>query len=235
MSEIVDTTENLLEDCRKLKNLLKILHTSMTLNSETGLAGSDIKEIANNLEMYADTVEISLNCLSKIETKIADRYLSSIFNLILKPPNLRGYFHFQEKEKCQIIARLLGLFLTLKPRKVLVTKYRRKVIDAAMLKRLTELVTHYCKKWGCEMVEFNGENDHCHLIFQYYPQMQLSKLVNGLKTYTSMMIRQEFPVQVKRFYWGKPKFWSSAYFIASCGGVTVEILKQYVQSQSVPD
>lgn len=122
----------------------------------------------------------------------------------------------------------------LKAHRVLVTKYRRKVLNSIMLKRLTQLVSHFCQKWGCQVVEFNGESDHVHLIFQYYPQMQLSKFVNGLKSYTSMVIRQEFPSEIKRYYWGKPKFWSSAYFIASCGGVTVEILKQYVQSQSAP-
>jgi putative transposase len=32
----------------------------------------------------------------------------------------------------------------------------------------------------------------------------------------------------------RPVFWHSAYFIASCGGVTVETLKHYVQQQSEP-
>lgn len=35
-------------------------------------------------------------------------------------------------------------------------------------------------------------------------------------------------------YWGKPVFWTSSYFIASCGGVTVEVLKRYVQEQGKP-
>ncbi len=83
------------------------------------------------------------------------------------------------------------------------------------------------------MIEFNGESDHVHLIFQYYPQMQLSKFVNGLKSYTSMMLRKEFPTEISKVYWEKAKFWNSAYFIASCGGVTVEVLKQYVQNQSI--
>jgi putative transposase len=29
----------------------------------------------------------------------------------------------------------------------------------------------------------------------------------------------------------KPVFWTGAYFVASCGGVTVEQLKQYVENQ----
>ncbi|MBW4489138.1 MAG: transposase, partial [Trichocoleus desertorum ATA4-8-CV12] len=33
----------------------------------------------------------------------------------------------------------------------------------------------------------------------------------------------------------KSVLWNEAYFIASCGGVTVSQLKQYVQGQNTPD
>lgn len=122
----------------------------------------------------------------------------------------------------------------LKAHLVLTTKYRRKAITPAMLTRLIELVHHICQKWGCQVVEFNGEGDHVHLLFSYYPQMQLSKFINALKSYTSQVIRKEFAHELRRIYWGKPVFWNSAYFIASCGGVTVEVLKQYVQGQDSP-
>lgn len=32
----------------------------------------------------------------------------------------------------------------------------------------------------------------------------------------------------------KPMLWTGSYFVASCGGVTVEQLKQYVQQQQSP-
>ncbi|WP_009632389.1 IS200/IS605 family transposase [Synechocystis sp. PCC 7509] len=118
----------------------------------------------------------------------------------------------------------------LKAHLVLTTKYRRKVINAAMLTRLGEIFEQLCQKWGCEVVEFNGEQDHVHLLFGYYPQMQLSKFVNNLKTVSSLYIRKEFADVVAKEYL-QSVFWHSAYFIASCGGVTVEQLKQYVQQQ----
>lgn len=121
----------------------------------------------------------------------------------------------------------------LKAHLVLTTKYRRKIITAPMLIRLNEIFEKLCLKWGCQIVEFNGEADHVHLLFSFYPQMQLSKFVNNLKTVSSIYIRKEFPVEVQQFYW-KPVFWHSAYFIASCGGVTVEQLKRYVQEQDSP-
>lgn len=108
------------------------------------------------------------------------------------------------------------------------------MINGPILNRCGEIIETLCQKWGCEVVEFNGESDHIHLLFSYYPQMQLSKFVNNLKTVSSLYIRKEFPMEVKRFYWNKPVFWHSAYFIASCGGVTAETLKRYVQEQDSP-
>jgi putative transposase len=75
-----------------------------------------------------------------------------------------------------------------------------------MLVRLAELVNHISEKWGVEVIEFNGEEDHVHLLFRYYPQLQLSKFINALKTYTSTYIRKKFYEEIKRVYWGKSVF-----------------------------
>jgi putative transposase len=57
--------------------------------------------------------------------------------------------------------------------------------------------------------------------------------VNNLKSVSSRLIRKEFSLEVNRFY-NKPVFWSASYFVASCGGVTLEQLKTYVEKQSSP-
>lgn len=68
----------------------------------------------------------------------------------------------------------------------------------------------------------------------YPPDVEVSKLVNNLKTVSSRLIRKKFNQQVDRFH-NKPVFWTGAYFVASCGGVTLEQLKSYVEKQSRPD
>ncbi|AFZ45352.1 transposase IS200-family protein [Halothece sp. PCC 7418] len=113
---------------------------------------------------------------------------------------------------------------------VLVTKYRRKAINTSILQRLTEIFEDTLKKWQSELMEFNGEPDHVHLLISYPPHVQLSKLIANLKTVSSRLIRKEFPNHIDRFYY-KPVFWTGAYFVASCGGVTVEQLKRYVENQ----
>ncbi|MDJ0519081.1 MAG: IS200/IS605 family transposase [Okeania sp. SIO2F4] len=116
---------------------------------------------------------------------------------------------------------------------VFVTKYRKKVITSEILQQLNNIFDETCKKWECELVEFNGEVDHVHLLIAFNPKVQLSKFIANLKTVSSRLIRRDFADYLARFY-RKPLLWTGSYFVASCGGVTIEQLKQYVEHQSTP-
>lgn len=116
---------------------------------------------------------------------------------------------------------------------VLVTKYRRKVINKAMLTRLEEIFSATCQKWNCQLASFDGESNHVRLLIEFPPDVALSKLVNNLKTVSSRLIRKDYAERVSQFY-RKPVFWTGAYFVASSGGVTLAQLKTYVENQNTP-
>ncbi|MFW9262860.1 IS200/IS605 family transposase [Nostoc sp. CALU 546] len=122
----------------------------------------------------------------------------------------------------------------LKVHLVLTTKYRRKAFTLLMLKRLEDILVDLLEKWDCKLVEFNGEEDHVHLLFQYHPDLQLSKLVNNVKSVTSRKLRQEYAEHLEKFFW-KDAFWNGSYFVASCGGVTISKLKEYIENQNSPE
>ena len=82
---------------------------------------------------------------------------------------------------------------SLKAHLVLVPKYRRPLFNDEMLIRLEKIVKDLLAKWNCRCIEVNGEKDHLHVILQFTPQIQLSKLVNNLKTVSSRYLKQEFP------------------------------------------
>jgi putative transposase len=117
---------------------------------------------------------------------------------------------------------------------VIVTKYRRKCITAAMLKRLKIICTELTEKWECELVEFNGEADHLHLLLSLNPKVTPSIFVNNLKTVTSRLIRKEFGDHLKKIYWKDPVFWSRTYCILSFGGAPLSIIRQYIEQQAAP-
>ncbi|TQK50079.1 transposase IS200 family protein [Streptomyces sp. SLBN-118] len=62
---------------------------------------------------------------------------------------------------------------------VFVTKYRHKVFNDQHLTRLDEITRSVCQDFEVEMVEFNGENNHVHLLGNFPPKAALSKLVNS--------------------------------------------------------
>ncbi len=83
---------------------------------------------------------------------------------------------------------------------VFVTKYRRKVFNDEKLIRLREILVEVCLDFEVELTEFNGEQDHVHLLIEYPPKVQLSKLINSLKGVSSRLMRKEFP-DIHRYLW----------------------------------
>ena len=116
---------------------------------------------------------------------------------------------------------------------VLVTKYRHQCINKDMLARLREIFEEQCENWSIELLEFNGESDHVHLLLNAHPALDLSKLINSMKTVSSRLIRKEFATHLKKYYW-KPVFWTRAYCLLTCGGAPLEIIKQYIEKQDKP-
>ena len=122
---------------------------------------------------------------------------------------------------------------SLKYHLVLITKYRHKCINKVILERLKEIVERLFNLWSCDIIEIEGEKDHLHLLFSAPPQIQVSKLVNNLKTTSSRLIRKEFSEHLRRYYW-KPYFWSRSYCVVSAGGAPLELIKQYIDNQDKP-
>ena len=100
---------------------------------------------------------------------------------------------------------------------VFVTKYRRHVFADRHLKRMEEIMRAVCADFEAELVEFNGEANHVHLLVNFPPKVAVSKLVNSLKGVSSRRLRQEFPDLV-RHYWRAQRLWSGSYFAGSVGG-----------------
>ncbi|MET9308163.1 IS200/IS605 family transposase [Streptomyces cellulosae] len=116
---------------------------------------------------------------------------------------------------------------------VFVTKYRHKVFADRHLTRCEEIMRAVCEDFEAELVEFNGENNHVHLLVNFPPKVAVSKLVNSLKGVSSRRLRQEFP-ELGRHYWRAQRLWSGSYFAGSVGGAPLSIMKQYIERQNRP-
>ena len=111
------------------------------------------------------------------------------------------------------------------------TKYRRKVLTLEMLIFLETAFRGILEGWKCRLEEFGGDEDHVHLLISIHPALDISKLINNLKSATSKKTRRHFPEQVAKFYW-KPYFWHRAYYVGSVGTVSLETIRRYIEQQS---
>lgn len=112
---------------------------------------------------------------------------------------------------------------------VFITKYRRKVLGELHLTAFKVAAKEVCSEFEAELKECDGEADHVHLLIEYNPKVQLTKLVNSLKAVTSRRLRNQF-TDLRAAY-DKPVLWSRSYFVGSCGGAPLEVVAQYVRNQ----
>jgi len=66
------------------------------------------------------------------------------------------------------------------------------------------------EKMGFEIVEFNGEADHVHLLIEYPLRLALSKIVNSLKGVSSRILRK-YPAFQKEYWGDNVSLWSRSY------------------------
>ncbi len=116
---------------------------------------------------------------------------------------------------------------------VFVTKYRRDVLNRKLLERLNKIFTETCKQMDCELLEYNGEDDHVHLMVAVHPKIAVSNLVGKLKGKSAYFLRKDYWPQIKKKLWGN-HFWSPSYCVVSVGGASLDVVKTYIENQRTP-
>lgn len=112
---------------------------------------------------------------------------------------------------------------------IMCIKYRNRVIEDAISERLKEIFEYIAPKYNITLEEWNHDTDHVHVLFRGQPNTEISKFINAYKSASSRLIKKEFP-KIRKSLW-KEMFWSQSYCLISTGGATVDVIKEYIQSQ----
>ncbi|WLD29068.1 Transposase IS200 like protein [Clostridioides difficile] len=112
---------------------------------------------------------------------------------------------------------------------VMCIKYRRKVIDSSISDRLKDIFVDISPNYGVELLEWNHDIDHVHLLFKAKPNTEISKLLNAYKSASSRRIKNEFP-SIRKSLW-KEYFWSTSYCLVTTCGAPLDVVKQYIENQ----
>jgi len=116
---------------------------------------------------------------------------------------------------------------------VFVTKYRRNVFTKQILEELRRIFVDVCTDFEADLIEFEGEKNHVHLLVNYPPKVAVSKLVNSLKGVSSRLIRKKQYPSIQQALWGD-HLWSPSYFAGACGGAPLSVIRQYIEQQDSP-
>ena len=73
---------------------------------------------------------------------------------------------------------------------VLVVKYRRKVINDTISKRLREIFEYIAPNYNISIEEWNHDIDHVHVMFRAVPSTNISKFINSYKSASSRIIKK---------------------------------------------
>ena len=112
---------------------------------------------------------------------------------------------------------------------ILVIKYRRRVLDDNISETLKKHFIKIGNDFQITLEEWNHDVDHIHVLFRSEPTTNLSKFINAYKSASSRLIKVAYP-EIKNKLW-KEAFWTKSYCLLTSGGVSVDVIKQYIKSQ----
>lgn len=116
---------------------------------------------------------------------------------------------------------------------ILVTKYRKPVFDDEISERARTLFEAIAPNYKIEVLEWNHDQDHVHILFKAQPKTELSKFINAYKSASSRVLKKEFP-SIRKQLW-QDMFWSRSFCLLSSGGAPIEVIQQYIKEQGSKD
>ena len=112
---------------------------------------------------------------------------------------------------------------------VWIPKYRKRVLEGKVAKRIEELLYECADMNRWKIEELNIQSDHVHMLVRMRPEVSVSRMVQLFKGSSSRTIRKEFP-DLKEFLWGK-SFWADGYFAETSGQVNEQQIRKYIKNQ----
>ena len=109
-------------------------------------------------------------------------------------------------------------------------KYRYKVITEQIENKLIETVNKIADDNGFQILEYNTDKDHIHLLVNCSPQHYIPDMMKALKGVSARILMKEYGEELKKKLWGG-HLWNPSYFVATVSENTEEQIRKYIQNQ----
>ena len=120
---------------------------------------------------------------------------------------------------------------SLKVHIVLVTKYRKQLLQGSIADDVKQKILDIANTRGYEIIAMETDKDHIHFLLSYDTTDRVYDIVKIVKQETTYYLWQKYNSVLSKQYWKKKIFWSDGYFACSIGEVSSATIQKYIESQ----
>ena len=120
---------------------------------------------------------------------------------------------------------------SLKVHIVLVTKYRKQLLQGSIADDVKQKILDIANTRGYEIIAMETDKDHIHFLLSYDATDRVCDIVKIVKQETTYYLWQKYNSILSKQYWKKKIFWSDGYFACSIGEVSSATIQKYIESQ----
>lgn len=120
---------------------------------------------------------------------------------------------------------------SLKVHIVLVTKYRKQLLQGSIADDVKQKILDIANTRGYEIIAMETDKDHIHFLLSYDATDRVCDIVKIVKQETTYSLWQKYNSVLSKQYWKKKIFWSDGYFACSIGEVSSATIQKYIESQ----
>lgn len=114
---------------------------------------------------------------------------------------------------------------------VLVTKYRKQLLNGSIAADTKQKIYDLAETKGYGIIAMETDNDHIHILLSYDTTERVCDIVRTLKQETTHYLWQKHSSFLSEQYWKKKIFWSDGYFACSIGEVSSSAVQKYIEDQ----
>ena len=120
---------------------------------------------------------------------------------------------------------------SLKVHIVLVTKYRKQLLQGSIADDVKQKILDIANTRGYEIIAMETDKDHIHFLLSYDATDRVCDIVKIVKQETTYYLWQKYNSVLSKQYWKKKIFWSDGYFACSIGEVSSASIQKYIECQ----
>ena len=113
----------------------------------------------------------------------------------------------------------------LKAHIVLVTKYRKLLLQEGLDIFVKKAITYLANQNQWKIIAMETDNNHIHILLEYDTTECISDIIHIIKQQTTYWIWLRYKTLLSKHYWKKHIFWSDGYFACSIGEVSSVTIK----------